>query len=264
MNNIEIFKNQEFGELRTILKDGEPWFLATDVCRVLEHTNATVALARLDEDEKAKLNLGLQGGATNIVSESGLYTLALGSRKPQARPFKRWVTHDVIPSIRNHGMYATPETAEKILNDPDFLIQALTDLKHEREQRLAEQALREKAEAKIEADKPKVLFANCVASSRQSILIREMSKLLSQNGIDIGEKRLFSWLRSNGYLISKQGEDYNLPTQYSMSLKLMIIRERTYTDDINTRILRTPMITGKGQQYFINKFIAEGKRYVQM
>lgn len=252
-NNIQVFQNQEFGELRTVVRGGEPWFVAKDVCDALKIENSRDAVARLDADERntVVLNDGTPGNPNRaIVSESGLYSLVLGSRKPQAHAFKRWVTHDVIPSIRKRGLYATPETAEKILGDPDFLIQALTELKQEREQR-------QKAEAKIEEDKPKVLFADSVGSSRQAILIREMAKLLKQNGVDIGEKRLFSWLRANGYLIQKYGDDYNLPTQYSMERGLMIIRERTYTDDIRTRIMRTPMITGKGQQYFIRKFLAK-------
>lgn len=248
-NEIQVFQNQEFGELRTVVKEGEPWFVAADVCKALEHSNVTVALDRLDADEKAKLSLGLSGGETNCVSESGLYSLVLGSRKPQAHAFKRWVTHDVIPSIRKHGAYMTPETIEKALLNPDTIIQLATNLKSEQEKRRA-------AEAQIETDKPKVQFADSVGSSKQAILIREMAKLLKQNGVDIGEKRLFSWLRANGYLISC-GNDYNLPTQKSMDLGIMIIRERTYTDDVNTRIMRTPMITGKGQQYFIRKFLAD-------
>lgn len=256
-NKLQIFKNQEFGELRAILKDGEPWFVATDVCKAMEISNSTVAISRLDIDEVAKFNLGGLSGECNVVSEPGLYSLALGSRKPQAKPFKRWVTHEVIPTIRKHGMYATPETAEKILGDPDFLIETLQTLKKER-------ALRQEAEQKIEQDKPKVLFAEAVGSSKQSILIRELAKLLAQNGIQIGEKRLFSWLRANGFLISKLGDDYNLPSQYSMERKLMVIRERTYSDDVHTRILRTPMITGKGQRYFVDRFLnKERMNYAQ-
>lgn len=258
-NQLQIFKNQEFGELRAILRDGEPWFVAKDVCATLELNNSAQALSRLDEDERNTiiLNEGIGNPQKSIVSESGLYSLALGSRKPQAKPFKRWVTHEVIPTIRKHGMYATPETAEKILGDPDFLIETLQTLKKER-------ALRQEAEQKIEQDKPKVLFAEAVGSSKQSILIRELAKLLAQNGIQIGEKRLFSWLRANGFLISKLGDDYNLPSQYSMERKLMVIRERTYSDDVHTRILRTPMITGKGQRYFVDRFLnKERMNYAQ-
>lgn len=247
-NRIQVFKNQEFGELRTVTKDGEPWFVAVDVCKILEIVNTTDAIKRLDDDEKARLSLGIQGGDTNCLSESGLYSLTLGSRKPQARPFKRWVTHDVIPSIRKYGGYLTPAKIEEVLLNPDTIIQLATNLKEEQQKRI-------EAEIKIESDKPKVLFAEAVGSSKQGILIREMAKLLKQNGVDLGEKRFFSWLRANGYLIKNHGDDYNLPTQRSMELGLMIIRERTYTDDIHTRIMRTPMITGKGQQYFISKFL---------
>ena len=251
METLQIFKNPEFGELRTVVKDGEPWFVAADVCKALELTNSRVAVDRLDADEKDVSSTDTLGGKQKmtVISESGLYSLVLGSRKPQAHAFKRWVTHDVIPSIRKHGAYATPATLEKMVLSPEFGIKVFTALKEEQDKRRA-------AEAKIEADKPKVLFADSVGSSRQSILIREMAKLLKQNGVDIGEKRLFSWMRANGYLIQKCGDDYNLPTQYSMNRGLMIIRERTYSDDIHTRILRTPMVTGKGQQYFINKFLS--------
>jgi anti-repressor protein len=251
-NNIQVFQNQEFGELRTVVRGGEPWFVAKDVCDALEIENSRDAVARLDTDEKNTVVLtdGTPGNPNKaIVSESGLYSLVLGSRKPQAKPFKRWVTHDVIPSIRKHGAYMTPETIEKALLNPDTIIQLATTLKSEQEKRRA-------AEAQIEADKPKVQFADSVGSSKQAILIREMAKLLKQNGVDMGEKRLFSWLRANGFLISC-GDDYNLPTQKSMNLGLMIIRERTYTDDVHTRIMRTPMITGKGQQYFIRKFLTK-------
>jgi len=251
-NNIQVFQNQEFGELRTVVMGGEPWFVAKDVCDALEIENSRDAVARLDTDEKNTVVLtdGTPGNPNKaIVSESGLYSLVLGSRKPQAKPFKRWVTHDVIPSIRKHGAYMTPETIEKALLNPDTIIQLATTLKSEQEKRRA-------AEAQIEADKPKVQFADSVGSSKQAILIREMAKLLKQNGVDMGEKRLFSWLRANGFLISC-GDDYNLPTQKSMNLGLMIIRERTYTDDVHTRIMRTPMITGKGQQYFIRKFLTK-------
>ena len=266
-NKIQIFQNQEFGELRTVVKGGEPWVVAKDVCDKFGETNYRRSIRYLDEDEKGVSQMSTPGGNQSmaVVNESGLYSMLFAMQPKKARGvseeyitqrieqlkrFKRWVTHDVIPSIRKHGMYATPETAEKILGDPDFLIKTLETLKEERKQR-------QEAEAKVEADKPKVLFADSVGSSRQSILIREMAKLLKQNGVDIGEKRLFSWLRANGYLIQKHGDDYNLPTQYSMERKLMIIRERTYTDDIHTRIMRTPMITGKGQRYFINKFLKE-------
>lgn len=266
-NEIQIYQNKEFGTLRTVVKNGEPWFIAKDVCEMFKDSNRSRTMQSLDDDEKGYTQMTTPGGTQNfaIVSESGLYSMLFAmqpqkargvseeyitKRSEQLKRFKRWVTHDVIPSIRKHGAYATPATLEKMVLSPEFGIKVFTALKDEQEKRKA-------AEAQIEADKPKVVFADSVGSSHQSILVREMSTLLKQNGIDTGEKRLYSWLRANGYLIRKHGDDYNLPTQYSMDLGLMIIRERTYTDDVRTRITRTPMITGKGQQYFIDKFLAK-------
>lgn len=257
-HELQVFKNQKFGELRTIIKNGEPWFAATDICSALEIGNPSQALARLDTDEKFTTLISNDGAASgksqmSFVSEPGLYSLALGSRKPQAKPFKRWVTHEVIPAIRKHGLYATPDTAEKILNDPDFLITALTELKKEREQRKL-------LEFQVEEDKPKTLFANAVETSKSSILIGDLAKLIRQNGCDIGQNRLFKWLRDNGYLI-KYGERRNMPTQRSMDLELFNIKERTINNpDGSIRITKTVKATGKGQQYFINKFLGQAER----
>src|SRR5690606_41025388 len=200
--------------------------------------------------ERARFNLGRQG-ETNVVNEYGLYSLVLGSRKPEAKEFKRWITHEVIPSIRKHGAYMTPETIEKVLSDPDTIIQLATTLKEERAKRM-------QAEALIEKQRPKVLFANAVETSENSILVGELSKILRQNGIDIGQNRLFRWLRENGYLCKQRGENYNLPTQYAMDLGLFEIKKRTINNpDGSVRVTRTPKDTGKGQIYFINKFLAE-------
>ena len=248
MNQIQTFDFQGY-ELRTVLINNEPWFVAKDVCEILEITNPTMALQRLDSDERAKFNLGRQG-ETNIVNEPGLYTLILGSRKPEAKQFKRWVTHEVIPSIRKHGAYMTPEKIEEVLMNPDTIIQLATTLKEERQKRL-------EAEKKIEQQKPKVLFADAVETSESSILIGEMAKILRQNGIDIGQNRLFQWLRENGYLCRQKGENYNLPTQYSMDLGLFEIKKRTINNpDGSVRVTRTPKVTGKGQIYFVNKFLS--------
>lgn len=252
MSDIQIFQNPQFGAVRTIERDGEPWFVAADVCRALEHSNVTVALDRLDEDEKAKLNLGLPGGATGCVNEPGLYSLVLGSRKPEAKAFKRWITHEVIPSIRRHGLYATPEAAEQMLNNPDMMIKALTALKDEREKRKA-------LEAEAALNKPKVLFSEAVASSHNSILIGDLAKLIRQNGVPVGQKRLFEILRQEGFLISR-GEARNMPTQKAMEAGLMEIKETTIASpDGFTRVTKTPKITGKGQVYFINRYLGRGK-----
>lgn len=242
MNNLQIFKNEEFGEVRVIEKDGQPWFVASDICKVLALQNATQALYRLDDDERSMFNIGRQGEA-NIVNEYGLYNLILASRKPEAKKFKRWVTHEVIPSIRKNGGYiANQET----LTREQIVAQALIvaqNIIQEKDRLLAEQ-------------KPKVLFADAVSTSHTSILVGELAKLINQNGVDIGQNRLFEWLRDNGFLIKRNGTDYNMPTQYSMDLGLFEIKERSIANpDGSVRITKTPKVTGKGQQYFINKFL---------
>lgn len=254
-NNVQLFDFK--GNQVRILTDekGEPWFVAKDVCEVLGHSNASMALERLDNDERSKFNLGRQG-ETNIVNEAGLYALVLGSRKPEAHEFKRWVTHEVLPSIRRHGVYATDATIDHILNDPDFGIKLLTDLKDER-------ARRREAERAIEAQKPKVLFADSVAASRTTILVGELAKILKGNGVDIGQNRLFQWMRDNGYLISRKGTDFNMPTQKAMELGLFFIKETNVQhSDGHITVNKTPKVTGKGQSYFVNKFLsrdAQGK-----
>lgn len=247
MNQLQIFNFNE-NQVRTILINNEPWFVAKDVCEILEITNPTMALQRLDNDERAKFNLGRQG-ETNIVNEPGLYTLILGSRKPEAKQFKRWVTHEVIPAIRKHGAYMTSETIEKVLTDPDTIIKLATNLKEERAKRMA-------AEALVEKQKPKVVFAKAVETSDDTILIGQLAKILAQNGVKIGQNRLFQWMRDNGYL-GKKGAHYNEPTQYSMDLGLFEVKERTVNNpDGSIRITRTTKVTGKGQIYFVNKFLS--------
>ena len=246
MNDLTIFKHDAFGDVRTLNRSGEPWFVAADVCKALEIGNPTMALARLDEDEKALISIeGLSRGndSGNIVSEPGLYTLVLGSRKPEARAFKRWITHEVIPAIRKHGMYAV----DQLLDNPDIAIAAFTQLKEERERR-------RQLETQAALDRPKVLFADSVEASKQSILVGELAKLLKQNGVEIGQNRLFERLREDGFLI-KSGEQYNMPTQRAMEMGLMEIKERTINNpDGSVRLTRTPKITGRGQVYFINRF----------
>lgn len=239
--------------LRTLTDEaGEPWFVAKDVCDILGHSNVSMALDRLDDDERSKFNLGRQG-ETNIVNEAGLYVLVLGSRKPEAHEFQRWVTHEVLPSIRRHGVYATDVTIDSILNDPDFGIRLLTNLKDER-------ARRREAEKTIEAQKPKVLFADSVAASHSTILVGELAKILKGNGVDTGQNRLFQWMRDNGYLISRKGTDFNMPTQKAMELGLFFIKETNIQhSDGHITVNKTPKVTGKGQTYFVNKFLANAK-----
>lgn len=251
MNQLQMF-DFENHSVRVIPIDGEPWFVAIDVCDFLGLTNPTMALSRLDEDERAKFNLGRQGN-TNIINEYGLYSLVLASRKPEAKQFKRWITHEVIPSIRKHGAYMTPDTLEQAISNPDFAIGLLTNLKEERNKRQA-------AELRIKEQKPKVLFAESVEASQTSILIRELAVLLKQNGIDTGEKRLYEWMRTNGYLVKRLGTDRNMPTQRSMNLGLFEVKETPINHNSGLiTVNKTTKVTGRGQVYFINKFLQSQK-----
>ncbi len=251
MNQLQVFNNTEFGQVRTTVISGSPWFVAKDICECLGITKHRDAVSRLDGDERGSVEVDTLGGTQQMaaVNEYGLYSLVLSSRKPSAKAFKRWITHEVIPAIRKHGAYMTGETLEQALTSPDFLIRLATELK-------TEQEARKTAEAQIEADKPKVLFADSVAASHGSILVGELAKLLNQNGIDIGQNRLFNWLRENGYLICRKGTDYNMPTQRSMEMQLFNIKETAIThSDGHVSISKTVKVTGKGQVYFVNKFL---------
>lgn len=254
MTDLQIFNSPEFGAIRTIEKDGEPWFVGKDVAVVLGYGDTDQALRKHIDDED-KLTRRFDGSGQNrqmtIINESGLYSLVLSSKLPTAKKFKRWVTNEVIPSIRKHGAYMTPETLEKVLLSPDTLMQLAQNLKDEQEKRRV-------LETKIEQDKPKVLFADAVASAKTSILIGELAKLLKQNGVDMGQNRLFEWMRQNGYLIRRQGSDYNMPTQRSMEQGLFEIKETTVVHaDGHTHINKTPKVTGKGQAYFVTLFLKE-------
>lgn len=253
MTDLQIFKNPEFGEIRTIEKDGEPWFVGKDVAAALGYERPTKAI--LDHVDEDKDEVPIQDSIgrsqnTPIINESGLYSLVLSSKLPGAKQFKRWITSEVIPSIRKHGAYMTPDKLEEVLLKPDTLIQLAQNLKAEQEKRMA-------LEVKMEEQKPKVLFAESVEAAKTSILIGELAKLLKQNGINIGQNRLFEWLRNNGYLIRRQGSDYNMPTQRAMEMGLFEIKETTIThSDGHIHVSKTPKVTGKGQVYFVNLFVS--------
>ena len=252
MSNIRIF-NYNSVEVRTIQNDGEPWFVLRDVCNVLGLGTPARVAERLDPDEVSQTHITDSMGRqqeTTIINESGLYNVILRSDKPEAKPFRKWVTSEVLPTIRRHGLYATPDTVEKMLADPDTTIKLLETIKQERAARLA-------LEAQADADKPKVLFADAVSASHSSILVGDLAKLLRQNGVEIGQNRLFRFLREKGYLCS-HGERYNLPTQRSMDRGWFQVKETTINQpDGSVRITRTVKVTGKGQQYFINLFLAD-------
>lgn len=248
--DIQIFKNEQFGQIRVVERDGEPWFVAVDICGALDIANSRDALTRIDEDEKGVALTDTLGGAQEVavVNEPGLYSLVLGSRKSEARAFKRWITHDVIPAIRKTGMYATPATVETMLANPDTMIQVLQAFKDEREQRLA-------LETRVVADAPKVAFADAVETSTDSCLVGQLAKIIRQNGYEIGANRLFEYLRKEGYLC-RAGSNRNMPTQRSMEAGWFEVKESVLENpDGSIRVVRTPKVTGKGQIYFVNKFL---------
>lgn len=253
MNDIQIF-NYSGNEVRTIQKDGEPWFVLRDVCAVLGISHVKDTADRLENDEVGQTEVIDSIGrtqTTTIINESGLYNVILRSDKPEAKPFRKWVTAEVLPSIRKHGAYMTENTLENMIASPEFGIKLLTALQEEREQRA-------KLEAKVESDAPKVLFADAVNASHTTILVGELAKLLKQNGKDIGQNRLFAYLRDNGYLIKRSGRDYNMPTQRSMERGWFTIKERTVQEPNGSiSVKKTPLVTGKGQQYFINLFLGQ-------
>ena len=245
MAELQIFKNEQFGEIRTTVQNGEPWFVAADVCKALDIENNRKATNRLDDDEKGVTLSDTLGGKQKltIVNEAGLYSLVLGSRKPEAKAFKRWITHEVLPSIRKTGGYITGQEG---LSDTELLEKAVLVA----QRRIAER------DKQIERMKPAQIFADAVCASEQSILVGDLAKLLRQNGIDIGQKRLFEWLRSRSYLIKRKGSDWNMPTQRSMDMELFEIKETAIThSDGHVTISRTVKVTGKGQKYFINRFL---------
>jgi len=253
MNNLQVF-SYEGKEVRTIAKSGEPWWVLKDVCEVLELSNSRMVAERLDEDEKGVSIVDTLGGKQEltVISESGLYNVILLSRKPEARRFKRWVTHEILPSIRKHGAYVTSDKLEEIMNDPDAWIKVLTALKEERQ-------AKERLQLQATVDRPKVVFADAVSVSDGTILIGELAKILKGNGIEIGQNRLFERLRQDGFLIKRKGTDYNAPTQKAMELGLFKVKETAIThSDGHVTISKTTKVTGKGQQYFVNYFLGGG------
>lgn len=242
MNELQIFNNAMFGNVRIILQDNEPWFVAKDICECLAISKHRDAISRLDTDERGSLKVDTLGGKQEMatVNEYGLYNLVLSSRKPEAKEFKRWITHDVLPTLRKTGSYS--------MNIPQTLPEALRAYADEVEQH-------NKTKALVEAQRPKVIFADAVSTSDTDILIGDLAKLLNQNGHNIGQNRLFERLRKEGYLISRKGNSYNTPTQKAMELGLFRIKETAITHaDGRTTINKTPKVTGKGQLYFINRY----------
>lgn len=271
-NNIEIFSNDEFGSIRTLNINGEPWFVGKDVAEVLGYERPTKAVSdRVEDDDIDGIPIQDSIGRmqnTPIINESGLYSLILSSKLPTAKKFKRWVTNEVLPSIRKHGVYATEMTIEKTLSDPDYIIQILSAFKKEKEDK--EKLQIENSQQKetivnlnkqIENDKPKIEFAQQIHNSKDTILVRELAKIISSNGVNIGERKLYSMLRDDGFLISKQGLDYNSPTQKSMNLGLFkVVESAVKTNYGTTKINRTTRVTPKGQEYLLNYVLKNTNR----
>ena len=262
MKDIQIFNNPEFGEVRTVVIDDEPWFVGKDVAGILGYKNPNEAIHdHVDSEDKflrsergremLKLfssvkemqdKLGRQDNW--FINESGVYSLVFGSKLESAKKFKRWITHDVIPAIRKTGGYHVPQSPE------EQMAQGL----------IAAQKLLAEKDKRIEEMRPKEIFADAVSVSKTDILIGDLAKLIKQNGHDIGQKRLFSWLREKGYLIKRKGLDWNMPTQKAMEMKLFRVKETVVTHaDGHTTVSKTTKVTGKGQVYFVNKFLATSK-----
>ncbi len=246
MNEIQIFTGA-FGTIRTVAINNEPYFVGKDVADILGYSNPRDALAKhVDDEDRSDVAIhdGSQNRNMTVINESGLYSLILRSQLPTAKQFKHWVTSEVLPTIRKHGMYATPQTLEQMLNDPDSMIKVLQTLKEERTARL-------QAEETNRINAPKVLFADSVAQAETDILVGELAKLLKQNGVETGQNRLFNTLRADGYIM-KNG---TTPTQKAMEMGLFRVIERSVTQpNGTTRVTQTTKVTGKGQIYFVNKY----------
>lgn len=255
-NEIQSFSNDQFGTVRAVRdEDGEPWFVAKDVCAVLELKNPRSTLALLDEDEKGVHIVDTPGGEQQMttVTEPGFYKLVMRSRKPEAKAFQRWVTHEVLPALRRDGGYMVAradETPEETMARALLLAQGTMERQKRRIAGL---------EAENEAMRPKALFADAVAASDGTCLVGEFAKMLRQNGVDIGQNRLFAMLREDGYL-GKAGQNRNVPTQRSMEMGLFRIKETAIThSDGHVTINRTPKLTGKGQRYFLERYGKTGE-----
>lgn len=257
MKELKIFENNEF-EIRTTTNNGEPYFSLNDVCKILEINNSSQAKTRLNKDGVISNEVIDSLGRTqvaNFINESNLYKLAFQSRKPQAERFTDWVTSEVLPAIRKHGAYLSEEVIEKTLSDPDYLIMLATNLKEEKAKRML-------AEAENERNKSKVLFADTVASSNKSCLVGELAKMISQEAMrmgkidcKIGQNKLFAWMRDNGYLC-KSGERKNQPLQQYVEQGLFEMKKGSYVDSRGANVVTTTTkVTGKGQIYFVNKFL---------
>lgn len=243
MNELKVFNSEEFGDVRTVTINGDPWFVGKDVAAALGFTNPRDAiLTHVFDEDKGVESIDTLGGKQKmtVINESGLYALVFGSRLKSAQRFKHWVTSEVLPAIRRTGGYQVPAPQGK-----ELLALAVLE---------AQKTIDEQNKA-IEQMKPKVIFANAVETSHTSILIGDLAKLLRQNGVDTGQKRLFEQLRNEGYLM-KTGSSRNMPKQRYVADGLFQIKETVISNpDGSVRMTKTTKVTGKGQQYFLNKYL---------
>lgn len=254
MNNLEVLHEQEVlgKHFRVYGTIDEPLFLAKDVAVWIEHTDLSRMVDLVDEGEKLKRTLYVSGQNREVwlLTEDGLYEVLMQSRKPIAKQFKK-KAKEILHVIRKHGAYMTENTLEQALTSPDFLIQLATKLKEEQE-------ARKKLEAKLKEERPHAILGRAITTAKTSILIGDLAKILNQNGVNIGAKRLFEWMRNNGYLIKRKGTDWNMPTQRSMDLELFEVKESVHIDGNGcNKITRTTKVTGKGQAYFVNRFLSK-------
>jgi len=254
-SELKIF-NYENSNVRTTVRNGEIWFVLKDVCEVLEIQNHRNVATKLEDDEKDVHQMDTLGGRQKliIVNESGLYKTIFRSDKPEAKKFMHWITHEVLPSIRKHGAYITADKMEELMSDPDTWVKLIRTLQQERREK-------NMLQNQIEIDKPKVVFADAVSASDSDVLIGELAKILKGNGIEIGQNRLFERLRHDGFLVRRNGSDYNMPTQKAMNRQLFKIKETAIThSDGHVTINKTVKVTGTGQQYFVNYFLNENNK----
>ena len=246
MNEMRIFTNSEFGQIRTVNMDGAPWFVGRDVANALGYKDTVSATRKnVEKEDKRVCPVGTPSGTQQmtIINESGLYALIFGSKLESAKRFKHWVTSEVLPSIRRNGGYIKDQ---ENLTPEQIVAKALI---------VAQNIINDK-DKQIEEMKPHAILGQAITTANTSILIGDLAKILKQNGVDMGAQRLFRWMRENGYLIKRKGTDWNLPTQRSMERGLFEIKESVHIDGNGcNRITRTPKVTGKGQQYFVNKFL---------
>lgn len=251
MEEMKIFENEEFGAIRTVEIDGDVWFVAKDISDKLGYAETSNMMKRIDREDFISSKLEGMNMRSILINESGLYSAILGSKLESAKRFKRWVTSEVLPTIRKHGAYMTDITIEKMVENPDLLIELATKLKQEKEER-------KRLEKQVEEERPHAILGRAITTAKTSILIGDLAKILNQNGVNIGAKRLFEWMRNNGYLIKRKGTDWNMPTQRSMDLELFEVKESVHIDGNGcNKITRTTKVTGKGQAYFVNRFLSK-------